>query len=176
MEKNFINLELVELINTIESTISNFPVGDDQAKGFIIDQILLSIKPHLDELEHKLSLWKGIIEPKPPKSQKDYNYINPDHYKRYSMEAIDMLLKLYGIETTISFCEMNALKYRLRMGSKPNEPIKRDLDKENWYLTKAKELRDLVNHQTGKRCSNCLHEKTLENCQDCINYSNYMPQ
>ena len=42
----------------------------------------------------------------------------PAHYNNYSFGYIDALIKLYGIEKTITFCEMIAFKYRLRMGPK----------------------------------------------------------
>lgn len=38
-------------------------------------------------------------------------------------------------------CELNAFKYRMRMGEKPEQPIDRDLEKEKWYINKANELR-----------------------------------
>ena len=36
---------------------------------------------------------------------------------------------------------MTALKYRMRMGTKPDNSIEQDLAKERWYLNKAQELR-----------------------------------
>ena len=68
------------------------------------------------------------------------NHITPDHYKNYSKEVIDMMVDVYGKENTAIFCEMNAFKYRMRMGTKPDQPIERDLQKEKWYLSKCKEL------------------------------------
>lgn len=35
---------------------------------------------------------------------------------------------------------MTAFKYRMRVGLKPNNTIEDDLQKEMWYLRKAKEL------------------------------------
>jgi len=74
-------------------------------------------------------------------SKEDYDHINPSHYRNYSVEVIDMMLSIYGKEATALFCEMNAFKYRMRMGTKPDSPIEQDLKKEGWYLAKAKELR-----------------------------------
>lgn len=45
-----------------------------------------------------------------------------------------------GKAATATFCEMNAFKYRMRMGAKPENSIEQDLKKEFWYLNKAKEL------------------------------------
>lgn len=71
-----------------------------------------------------------------------YEYVNhPTHYNNYSMEVIDMMVKLWGPENTATFCEMNAYKYRMRLGLKPENPIDQDLKKEKWYLDKAKSIR-----------------------------------
>ena len=71
----------------------------------------------------------------------NYDFINPDHYKKYSVEVIDMMIAIYGKEKTAAYCELNAFKYRMRMGEKPEQPIDRDLEKEKWYINKANELR-----------------------------------
>lgn len=52
-----------------------------------------------------------------------------------------MMEAIYGTEATITFCEMTAFKYRMRVGTKPDNSIEQDLQKERWYLNKAKELR-----------------------------------
>ena len=75
--------------------------------------------------------------------EKTYEYVNhPSHYNAWSMETIDMMVKLYGREQTAQWCEMTAFKYAMRMGFKPDNSVQQDLDKRNWYLNKAKELRD----------------------------------
>lgn len=51
-----------------------------------------------------------------------------------------MMVDIWGIEKTIAFCEMNAFKYKMRMGDKPNQPLEQDIKKAEWYLNKAKEL------------------------------------
>lgn len=68
------------------------------------------------------------------------DHINPEHYKRYPIEFIDMMESIFGIDAVINFCYMNALKYRFRAGTKPGQPIERDYAKEQWYLDKAKAL------------------------------------
>ena len=75
--------------------------------------------------------------------EEDYQeHVNhPRHYNRYSIEVIEMFRRIYGDEATALWCEMTALKYRMRMGTKPDNPFERDLDKEKWYLYKASELR-----------------------------------
>ena len=71
----------------------------------------------------------------------EYDFITPNHYKEFSIEVIDMMAAIWGKEATAKHCEMCAFKYRMRLGSKPNQPIERDLKKAKWYLSKAEELR-----------------------------------
>jgi hypothetical protein len=67
---------------------------------------------------------------------------HPRHYNNYSVEVIEMFRRIYGDRKTADWCEMTALKYRMRMGTKKDNPTQQDLDKEQWYLAKAKELRE----------------------------------
>lgn len=64
---------------------------------------------------------------------------HPIHYNQYSIEVIDMMISIWGRDETALFCEMNAFKYRMRLGHK--DDIQQDLKKEQWYLNKAKEIR-----------------------------------
>ena len=73
-------------------------------------------------------------------NNENQDHINPQHYKNYSKEVIDMMIAIYGKAQTALYCEMNAFKYRMRMGKKPENPIEQDLQKEEWYLNKAKEI------------------------------------
>lgn len=72
----------------------------------------------------------------------NYEHVNsPTHYNTYSVETIDMMVRVFGKEKVADFCEITAFKYRMRMGTKPDNSIEQDLKKEQWYLNKAKELR-----------------------------------
>lgn len=75
------------------------------------------------------------------KSNTEYDYINPDHYKKWSKEVIDMMIAIWGTTKVAIHCEMCAFKYRMRLGDKPNQPAERDLEKARWYENKAKELK-----------------------------------
>lgn len=99
--------------------------------------------------------WKGYTATKEAPSEapsiesgntgqplEEYDFVNPKHYQEFSVEVIDMMAAIWGKEATALHCEMCAFKYKLRAGSKPHQPIERDLDKAEWYLSKAKELRD----------------------------------
>jgi len=78
-----------------------------------------------------------------PENKQSYEFVNhPSHYNEWSYEVIDMMEKIYGTEETALWCEMTAYKYAMRMGFKPTDSIQQDIDKRNWYLKKAKELRN----------------------------------
>lgn len=64
--------------------------------------------------------------------------INPDHYKKYPIEVIDMMVAIFGVQAAINYCTMTAFKYRMRLGHK--DDISQELKKEKWYLDKAQEL------------------------------------
>lgn len=72
----------------------------------------------------------------------DYEKVNhPKHYNSYDVEVVDMMRRIWGSEKTAIWCELNAFKYRMRMGLKPGSSFDEDLAKEQWYLNKAKEIR-----------------------------------
>jgi hypothetical protein len=72
---------------------------------------------------------------------------HPKHYNQYPIEVIDMMTNIWGTEKTLSFCLLNAFKYRMRIGHKDN--IQQDLEKEQWYLNRAKELQLLPDNKTS---------------------------
>ena len=71
---------------------------------------------------------------------KSTDKINPEHYKQYPLETIDIISLLLDAVSEIKpdltneqiFCLGNALKYRFRLGHKDNFEI--DFKKEQWYL------------------------------------------
>jgi hypothetical protein len=68
---------------------------------------------------------------------------NPVYYKQYPTEAIDMMVSIWGAAKVADYCEINAFKYRMRLGYKGlSEEFLSDLKKECWYLAKARELRN----------------------------------
>ena len=71
---------------------------------------------------------------------KDYDYINPEHYKKSNKEVWEMMVDIWGKEAFINHCEMCAFKYRMRIGDKPNQDVQTELSKIKWYQDKAKEL------------------------------------
>lgn len=74
-----------------------------------------------------------------------YEMVNhPSHYNNYDVEVIEMMKKIWGVIATYNFCQMNAFKYRMRMGTKPGNDILQDLDKEKWYLEQAHILKEEI--------------------------------
>lgn len=87
------------------------------------------------------SVINDILSPKKDLITDEYEMVDhPQHYNNYEYEVIDMMRKIYGDEKTAIFCELNAFKYRMRMGTKPTSPIDEDIKKEQWYLKKKKEI------------------------------------
>lgn len=75
---------------------------------------------------------------------KDSNYemVNhPTHYNQYDVEVIDMIIRIWGPEAAALWCDITAFKYRMRMGTKPDNSIEQDIKKEQWYLNKSKEIK-----------------------------------
>lgn len=55
---------------------------------------------------------------------------HPAHYE-HGIECIDEMILLYGAMETMSFCKLNAHKYRKRAFDKGG---KEDMDKSDWYM------------------------------------------
>ena len=79
-----------------------------------------------------------------------YDYVNPSHYTGKPIEVIEMMVRVWGPEAVSLYCDINAFKYRMRMGEKPNQPIEQELAKARWYEQKSKELRDAINVESAK--------------------------
>lgn len=76
-----------------------------------------------------------LTDEKPDKTE-------PSHYKNQSIETIDMMVRIWGAKAVVLFCEINAFKYRMRVGSKEGESIEDDIKKAQWYEQRANELRE----------------------------------
>ena len=116
-----------------------------EAKKIILETKIIKKEPHLGGERGKsvqsmpytpTAASFRLITSTPKKEMVNH----PSHYNQYPIEGIDMLIGIFGLEKTIDFCIMTAMKYRLRLGLK--DDINQDLAKEKWYLDKAKELDD----------------------------------
>lgn len=68
---------------------------------------------------------------------------HPSHYTYGKRECIDEMIDKYGLQAVINFCECSAYKYQYRMGHKGTaEDAEIDSQKAQWYIKKARELRN----------------------------------
>lgn len=64
-------------------------------------------------------------------NDEEHDAVNhPSHYE-HGIECIDEMILLYGAVETMSFCKLNAHKYRKRAFDKGG---KEDMDKSDWYM------------------------------------------
>lgn len=77
--------------------------------------------------------------------------VNPAHYKsQCSIECIDAILAVLGIEGTINFCLGNCVKYCWRFKNKNGEE---DLAKADWYISKSEDLLVSLDFKDGRVAS-----------------------
>lgn len=73
--------------------------------------------------------------------ENNYELVNhPSHYNRYSIEAVEMARRIWGDEAMKTAAEITAFFYRMRMGLKPDNSVKQELDKEEFWLNYAKSI------------------------------------
>ena len=99
--------------------------------------------PHLNEglcigckIDKHTEMFKRMTDQKP----KLADAINPPHYRYSSIEVYEMMIRIWGVEKFIAYCEINAFKYRMRAGRK-NDAAE-DLKKAMWYEEKAEQYRE----------------------------------
>lgn len=69
----------------------------------------------------------------------DETKIEPIYYKSNNGEVWENMIKVFGKEKFIVFCEINAFKYRMRAGKKTSD-YSVDIEKALWYENKIIEL------------------------------------
>lgn len=62
----------------------------------------------------------------------------PEHYKNGTFQVIDEMIVMFGVDDTITFCRLNAWKYRARAAYKGK--FEEDMKKSDQYLSMAYEL------------------------------------
>lgn len=73
--------------------------------------------------------------------EKSYEMVfHPNHYNRYSIEAVEMARRIWGDEAMKTAAEITAFFYRMRMGLKPENSVEQELAKETFWLNYAKNL------------------------------------
>lgn len=94
-----------------------------------------------DHIEQALEEQKrSSIKSKFKSIEKDEKVNHPNYYNRYSVEVIEMARRIWGDEAMKTAAEITAFIYRMRAGVKPDNPVKQDLDKEEFWLNYAKKL------------------------------------
>lgn len=66
---------------------------------------------------------------------------SPKHYNLYDTEVVKMMELIFGPEKTANWAQLNAFKYRMRMGLKPTAPMEEDFKKEQKCLKIYNELK-----------------------------------
>ena len=69
---------------------------------------------------------------------------HPSHYSAHNRECIVEMLILFGLDKFITFCQMNAWKYRYRAGRKVNEPFDNDNAKADRYIEYAARASEII--------------------------------
>lgn len=65
---------------------------------------------------------------------KDYDFVKPSHYKLWDgMQEFELHRKLLSRDEYIGFLKGNIIKYQMRLGRKPTEPVERDQEKIKVY-------------------------------------------
>lgn len=145
---------LKEKTSSILANIDNDPLEENEQnrvsvttdgdKNFIQNSkkyVEEHIIPRKKELERIEEATRNILN-LPLDVTKPYEEVNhPDHYNVYDVEVVEMMERIFGIEETMSWCKLNAFKYRMRAGEKPTSTVEKDLKKEKWCLNKYKELK-----------------------------------
>jgi len=71
-----------------------------------------------------------------------------EHYEG-RWNGMDTNEKIFGTYETMVYCEMNALKYRLRVGKKKDQPIDQEIAKAEWYEAEARRLKLKLDRREG---------------------------
>jgi hypothetical protein len=134
--------DVKKILENISENNDNTTNIDDKYYGVDnqVGELVLSIPE-----ENMDTLTKTESENKPcnmVENSTTYEEVNhPDHYNVYDVEVVEMMERIFGIEETMSWCKLNAFKYRMRAGEKPTSTVEKDLKKEKWCLNKYKELK-----------------------------------
>ena len=75
--------------------------------------------------------------------QEKYEQVHhPNHYNRYSIEAVEMARRIWGDDAMKTAAEITAFFYRMRMGLKPDNSVEQELAKETFWLNYAKKIEE----------------------------------
>lgn len=74
---------------------------------------------------------------------KDIDVHHPTHYNTHERECIIEMYVLFGLKKFITFCHMNAWKYRYRAGNKTNNSADKDNAKADRYIEYAARAQEM---------------------------------
>ena len=123
--------------NRVSVTTKAYNNFVQNSKKYVEEHII----PRKKELERIEEATRNIQDLSIPVTEHYEEVNHPDHYNVYDVEVVEMMERIFGIEETMSWCKLNAFKYRMRAGEKPTSTIEKDLKKEKWCLNKYKELK-----------------------------------
>jgi len=110
-----------------------------------INSLYIGIMSLKQQTENKIQYYEKQSGKKFPfkfsENKDDYDFVNPNHYVQDDgRQTWEHMVDEFGKEKTAIFCELNAYKYKDRMGKKPGEDIEREMKKVEWYKNKATQL------------------------------------
>lgn len=146
-----LNCEIILACDTNEDRLDIFIVNKDTHESHLLCTFDDIFQPGKDaeffrrEVEFELRDYVLQTNGVDFNNNKEEDVVNhPSHYcQEGSMECIDEMILLFGKEETMSFCKLNAWKYRKRAMYKNGEE---DMKKSDWYLNKYKELSEMGNN------------------------------
>lgn len=142
--KNVILPEAESILKRFDQTLNALKDDKDNCKAINSE---ISNSANLTDYDKKIFEAGKIAGKIDTGKDAEYEMVNhPTHYNQYDIEVIDMIIKIWGPEAAALWCDITAFKYRMRMGTKPDNSIEQDIKKEQWYLNKSKEIREnLIN-------------------------------
>lgn len=126
--------------NRISVTTGSKHKDIEYARKLIKENII----PRINELNRIEEESRKIQDLSIPVTEHYEEVNHPDHYNVYDVEVVEMMERIFGVEETMSWCKLNAFKYRMRAGEKPTSTVEKDLKKEKWCLNKYKELKSKI--------------------------------
>lgn len=111
-----------------------------ELKEFLEDKLHEERGQHPDDVDwSKVSYIESLLAGVNANAEQYVDVVNhPPHYEREgAIECIKEMLMIFGIEEVMSFCKLNAWKYRYRSADKNGA---QDIKKSDWYMRLYKYL------------------------------------
>lgn len=135
--------DLISILDT--EFVCKYSKGGGRSAGYDYN-IVRSEKPEIPItiVEGTLITLLGVRDIREDASSSNYDDKgNASHYTANRIDNFTVYERTFGTENTMTFCEMNALKYRMRLGYK-DQPIDQEMKKILWYEKAAKYYRSKI--------------------------------